>query len=192
MRRTGGSASGTDSRPVARTRRDNWRNFGTCSRRRPPIPALRSATDAATSPMRHLMARHESRYPSDHGVDARRVNLWADEFAALHDTCERAGHVPAVYVYCRSMKPRSHAHSRAAMVIGQILDALPLGMDLLLPGSSEGMTAALAGYRLDLLVVYGFSWKPRSAGTLGLARQHPLSLLPRYRGPAPVLWDPKW
>jgi methionyl-tRNA formyltransferase len=64
-------------------------------------------------------------------------------------------------------------------------------MDLLLPGTAEGLADALGGYRLDLLVVYGFNWKlpasvlrsPRS----GVINVHS-SLLPRYRGPAPVLW----
>jgi methionyl-tRNA formyltransferase len=54
-----------------------------------------------------------------------------------------------------------------------------------------GLADALAGYRLDLLVVYGFNWKlpavvldtPR----FGVLNIH-TSLLPRYRGPAPVLW----
>jgi len=63
-------------------------------------------------------------------------------------------------------------------------------MDLLLPGTADGLADALGGYRLDLLVVYGFNWKlpaavlrtPRS----GAVNIHS-SLLPRYRGPAPVL-----
>jgi methionyl-tRNA formyltransferase len=64
-------------------------------------------------------------------------------------------------------------------------------MDLLLPGTAEGLADALGGYRLDLLVVYGFNWRlpaavlrtPRS----GVINIHS-SLLPKYRGPAPVLW----
>ncbi len=69
--------------------------------------------------------------------------------------------------------------------------ALPPGMDLLLPGASDGLARALAEYQLDLLVVYGFNWKLQASvlGThrFGVVNVH-TSLLPRYRGPAPVLW----
>jgi methionyl-tRNA formyltransferase len=64
-------------------------------------------------------------------------------------------------------------------------------MDLLLPGSAEGLGQAFVGYRLDLAVVYGFSWKipPGVLRTprFGVINVHS-SLLPKYRGPAPVLW----
>ncbi|WP_432825694.1 methionyl-tRNA formyltransferase [Dactylosporangium sp. CA-092794] len=115
----------------------------------------------------------------------------ADEFAVLHTTCVEAGHVPVAYVCCRSMKPNSSTDAHAAVAIGRIAEALPRGMDLLLPGSGEGLAAALAGYRLDLLVVYGFNWKlPASVldtPRFGVVNVH-MSLLPKYRGPAPVLW----
>jgi methionyl-tRNA formyltransferase len=115
----------------------------------------------------------------------------AEEFAALHATCVSAGHEPVAYVYCRSMRPKGRVEAHSAAVAGRVLEALPAGMDLLLPGTTEGLADALAGYRLDLLVVYGFNWKlpaavlrtPRS----GVINIHS-SLLPRYRGPAPVLW----
>lgn len=119
------------------------------------------------------------------------ASFGVDEFATLHDTCVRAGHMPVAYVYCRSMRPRSRTDSHAGAVTGRIVEALPPGMDLLLPGSAEGLAEALAGYRLDLLVVYGFSWRLPAAllGTprFGVINVHS-SLLPRYRGPAPVLW----
>ncbi|WP_203862724.1 methionyl-tRNA formyltransferase [Plantactinospora mayteni] len=119
------------------------------------------------------------------------VTFGADEFSALHYTCVAAGHEPVAYVYCRSMKPKSRTDAHAAAVAGRLLEALPPGMDLLLPGTAEGLAEALAGYRLDLLVVYGFNWKlPASVlGTpqFGVVNVHS-SLLPRYRGPAPVLW----
>ncbi|MET7425384.1 formyltransferase family protein [Dactylosporangium sp. NPDC005555] len=115
----------------------------------------------------------------------------ADEFAVLHATCVASGHVPVVYVYCRSMKPNADVDAQAAASIGRIAEALPLGMDLLLPGSAMGLADALAGYRLDLLVVYGFNWKlpPAVLDTprFGVLNVH-TSLLPKYRGPAPVLW----
>jgi len=109
----------------------------------------------------------------------------------LHSVCEQAGHVPVAYVYGRSMKPRSAVSPNAAGVVGEILDSAPPGMDLLLPGSSQGLAAALPGYRPDLLVVYGFNWRiPQSVlrvPRLGAINVHP-SLLPKHRGPAPVLW----
>jgi len=115
-----------------------------------------------------------------------------EEFALLHAACLEAGHAPVAYVHCRSMKPNSGTDAQAATAAGQIIEALPPGMDLLLPGTAEGLAAALAGYRLDLLVVYGFNWKlPTSVlGTprFGVVNVH-TSLLPRYRGPAPVLWE---
>jgi len=114
-----------------------------------------------------------------------------EEFAVLHAACLEAGHVPVAYVYCRSMKPNSGTDAHAAAATSRIVEALPPGMDLLLPGASEGLAEALAGYRLDLLVVYGFNWK-LSASVLGAPRYGVVnihtSLLPRYRGPAPVLW----
>jgi len=114
-----------------------------------------------------------------------------EEFAVLHAAWVDAGHVPVAYVYCRSMKPNSDTDAHTAAATSRIVGALPPGMDLLLPGSPHGLAEALAGYRLDLLVVYGFNWKlPASVlGTprFGVVNVH-TSLLPRYRGPAPVLW----
>ncbi|NMO56711.1 methionyl-tRNA formyltransferase [Actinoplanes sp. TBRC 11911] len=114
-----------------------------------------------------------------------------DEFAALHATCVAAGHEPVAYVYCRSMKPKSWTDAHAVTVAGRLLEVLPPGMDLLLPGTAEGLADTLGGYRLDLLVVYGFNWKLpasvlRTPG-YGVINVHS-SLLPKYRGPAPVLW----
>jgi methionyl-tRNA formyltransferase len=114
----------------------------------------------------------------------------ADEFEALHKTCVNAGHVPAVYVYCRSMRPKGAVEAHARSTAGNILEALPAGMGLLLPGDPEDMVHALAGYDLDLLVIYGFNWKLPD-GVLGTPRLGAInihsSMLPKYRGPAPVL-----
>lgn len=112
-----------------------------------------------------------------------------EEFALLHAACLEAGYVPVAYVYCRSMKPNSDTDAQAAATAGQIVEALPPRVDLLLPGSSESLAEPLAGYQLDLLVVYGFNWKLPSAvldtPRSGVVNIH-TSLLPRYRGPAPV------
>ncbi|MFE2847169.1 methionyl-tRNA formyltransferase [Streptomyces scopuliridis] len=119
------------------------------------------------------------------------ISFGAAEFAALHETCAAAGHDPVVYAFSRSMRPRKPADEGAARVAGEITAALPAGVDLLLPGSSEGLGASLRGYGLDLLVCYGFSWRlPRSVlqtPRYGVLNIHS-SLLPKYRGPAPVLW----
>jgi len=127
-------------------------------------------------------------------VDGMRIGLVSfgvAEFAALHETCVEAGHAPVFYAYSRSMRPGTATDEGAADVTGRITAALPAGTDLLLPGTSEGLGAALHGYALDLLVCYGFSWRlPRSV--LGIPRYGVVnvhcSMLPKYRGPAPVLW----
>lgn len=119
------------------------------------------------------------------------VSFGAAEFAALHETCLNAGHTPVVYAYSRSMRPRTATDEGAVRAAGRIIAALPAGTDLLLPGSSEGLGASLRGYDLDLLVCYGFSWRlPRSVLRIpryGVVNIH-CSMLPKYRGPAPVLW----
>jgi methionyl-tRNA formyltransferase len=115
----------------------------------------------------------------------------AEEFSLLHETCESAGHTPVAYVYSRSMKPRQPTDAFALQMVGRVIEALPASVDLLLPAGPGGLGEALAGYRPDLLVIYGFNWilPPAVFGIprLGAVNIHP-SLLPRYRGPAPVLW----
>ncbi len=124
-------------------------------------------------------------------VEAMRVALvsfGANAFSMLHETTAAAGHRPVVYAFGRS-RPDGPADSAAAL--GRIIDSMPAKMDLLVPGSGEGLGHALAGYRLDLAVVYGFPWRvppsALSAPTFGFVNIHS-SLLPRYRGPAPMLW----
>lgn len=71
------------------------------------------------------------------------------------------------------------------------MEGIPAGMDLLVPGSADGLLTALPGYRPDLLVCNGFPWRiPAPAlvtARLGGINVHP-SLLPRYRGPIPIHW----
>jgi len=65
------------------------------------------------------------------------------------------------------------------------------GIDFLLPGATERLIDVLRGYRIDLLVVYGFSWRLPATLLRGLpvgAINIHSSLLPKYRGPAPILW----
>lgn len=119
------------------------------------------------------------------------ISFGVAEFAALHETCAAAGHEPVLYAYSRSMRPRKATDEGAARAVSRITAALPAGIDLLLPGSSEGLGAALSGYDLDLVVCYGFSWRlPRFVLRIpryGVLNVH-CSMLPKYRGPAPVLW----
>jgi methionyl-tRNA formyltransferase len=119
------------------------------------------------------------------------ISFGVQEFVTLHETCVNAGHDPVVYAYSRSMRPRTVTGEGAGEVVGRITAALPAGMDLLVPGSSAGLGAALHGYGLDLVVCYGFSWRlPRSVLRIpryGVVNVH-CSMLPKYRGPAPALW----
>ncbi|MDX3026216.1 methionyl-tRNA formyltransferase, partial [Streptomyces acidiscabies] len=119
------------------------------------------------------------------------ISFGPAEFTALHETCVEAGHDPVVYAYSRSMRPSSPTDEGAAEAVGRITAALPAGVDLLLPGSPKGLGTVLTGYALDLVVCYGFSWRlPRPVLDIpayGVLNIH-CSLLPKYRGPAPVLW----
>ncbi|MDN3358374.1 formyltransferase family protein [Actinomadura sp. DC4] len=127
-------------------------------------------------------------------VNAMRVALissGAEEFSLLHETCVTEGHHPVAFALSRSMRPRSPADEGMAATIGRIIASIPPETDLLLPGSAEGLGEALAGYHADLAVVYGFNWKLPPAvlqlPRFGVINIHS-SLLPEYRGPAPVLW----
>lgn len=119
------------------------------------------------------------------------ASMGAEEFALLHEICEQAGHVPVAYAYSRSMRPGQPADPYAVGKVSQVVEALPSGVDLLLPAGPAGLGTALTGYRPDLLVIYGFNWilPPEVFGAprFGTINIH-TSLLPRYRGPAPVLW----
>lgn len=115
----------------------------------------------------------------------------SEEFSLLHETCEAAGHTPVAYAYSRSMRPRQPSDEYALDMLRQIIEAVPTSVDLLLPADAAGLGTALTAYHPDLLVVYGFNWllPPAVFGipTFGAVNVHP-SLLPRYRGPAPVHW----
>jgi methionyl-tRNA formyltransferase len=114
-----------------------------------------------------------------------------DQFELLNQVVRHAGHRPVAYVLSRSMRPAQPAEPEFVHTIAEIVGSLPDGMDLLLPGTADGLADTLTGYRLDLLIVYGFNWK-LPAAVLNLPRHGVLnihtSLLPKYRGPAPVLW----
>jgi hypothetical protein len=156
-------------------------------------------SSAAAEPIRRTIACGDDTAPDPYerigGVIKKMrvalVSSGVEEFAVLHETCAAAGHHPVAYALSRSMRPRSPLDPGAGATIGQIAESMPPEMDLLLPGSAEGLGQAFAGYRLDLAVVYGFSWKlpleVLNTPRFGVINIHS-SLLPRYRGPAPVLW----
>lgn len=113
------------------------------------------------------------------------------QFRALHEILTKAGHSPVAYLVSRSLRPSAAPESDILKSVKSVLDDLPVGMDLLLPGSKRGIAASLAGYAPDLLLVFGFNWVlPREVlelPRLGGLNVHP-SALPRYRGPSPELW----
>jgi methionyl-tRNA formyltransferase len=126
--------------------------------------------------------------------DALRVGIISsgpDEFRTIHTACTDVGHLPVVYFYGRSPRPGKPNLPDAGEMTAAILEATPPGMDVVLPGSMGGLATALASYQLDLLIVFGFGWrlpKPVLAiPRLGAVNIH-VSMLPRYRGPAPLLW----
>ncbi len=119
------------------------------------------------------------------------ISYSAQGFALLHSVCERAGHTPVAYLHARSLRPGEPTRRGAGDVVGEIVDALPNGMDLLIPGRKSMLPHIVAGYQADLIVCYGFPWKLPSAvlrsTNLGAINVH-TSMLPKYRGPIPVNW----
>jgi methionyl-tRNA formyltransferase len=113
------------------------------------------------------------------------------QFRFLEEILTDAGHIPVARVVSRSMRPSALPDPDLMEVTQAIVADVPPGMDLLLPGSVGTMVNMLAGYQPDVLLVFGFNWRlsrevlalPR----LGVLNVHP-SALPKYRGPAPVLW----
>ncbi|MFE6972384.1 methionyl-tRNA formyltransferase [Streptomyces sp. NPDC057682] len=119
------------------------------------------------------------------------ISYSAQGFALLHRVCERAGHTPVAYLHARSLRPGGPTRQGAGDVVGEIVDALPDGVDLLIPGRKGMLPHIVAGYRADLVVCYGFPWRLPStvlrATALGAINVH-TSMLPKYRGPLPVNW----
>lgn len=115
----------------------------------------------------------------------------AQVFHTLHTTCVQSGHTPVAYVYARSARPGSPHSPIATTRISEIVESSPPGMDVILPGKTAGITKALSGYDLDLIVVYGLPWRlPRPVLEIprhGAVNVH-ASSLPKYRGPIPVHW----
>ncbi|MBQ0830581.1 methionyl-tRNA formyltransferase [Streptomyces tagetis] len=119
------------------------------------------------------------------------ISFSAQGFALLRGVCEQAGHLPVACLHARSLRPGGPTRGGAGDVVGEIVDALPDGMDLLIPGRKNMLPHIIAGYRADLIVCYGFPWKLPPAAlrstNLGAINVH-TSTLPKYRGPIPVNW----
>lgn len=115
----------------------------------------------------------------------------ATQFRFLNETLTELGHMPVAYLMSRSMRSSGPSDPDILDAARAIVTDLPAGMDLLLPGKTSSVAEMLAGYRPDLLLVFGFNWRlPPEALELprfGVLNIHP-SALPRYRGPSPVLW----
>ena len=75
--------------------------------------------------------------------------------------------------------------------VGDLLLAVPAGVDVVMPARRASLTPLLEPLRPDLVVCMGFPWKiPAEAlavPSLGWLNGHP-SQLPRHRGPIPVAW----
>lgn len=113
------------------------------------------------------------------------------QFRFLQETLTTAGHVPVAYLVSRSMRSSASTEPDLLEATKAIVADVPPGMDLLLPGGVSTMVNMLSGYKPDVLLVFGFNWRlPREVldlPRLGVLNVHP-SVLPRYRGPSPVLW----
>src|SRR5580693_8665025 len=115
----------------------------------------------------------------------------SSQFRFLNETLAELGHTPVAYLMSRSMRSSGPSDPDILDAARAIVTDLPAGMDLLLPGKTSSVAEMLAGYRPDLLLVFGFNWRlpPEVLGLprFGVLNVHP-SALPRYRGPSPVLW----
>lgn len=75
--------------------------------------------------------------------------------------------------------------------VGDLLRAVPPGVDVVMPARRSSIAPLLEPLRPDIVVCMGFPWKiPAEAlavPPLGWLNGHP-SLLPKHRGPIPVAW----
>ena len=80
------------------------------------------------------------------------------QFRFLQETLTAAGHMPVAYLVSRSMRPSAPVEPDLLTATSEIVANVPAGMDLLLPGSVRALSALLASYQPDLLLVFGFNW----------------------------------
>lgn len=119
------------------------------------------------------------------------ISYGPEGFANLYGPCVEAGHRVSAFLQAGARKPGLKHRLGAGTVSAKVLEALPSGVDLLLPQTTTGLARALVGYEADLVVCNGFPWKIPTAvlrlPRLGVLNVHP-SLLPRHRGPMPIHW----
>lgn len=114
-----------------------------------------------------------------------------EHLAPMHAQCVRAGHRPVAYLAPTSQN-RLEPSSEAASRVAAIRAAAPPGVSVMVGNRAELTQRLVAfGHDLDLIVVFGYPLLlPRAA--LYAARHGGINLhsgaLPRWRGPAPVLW----
>ncbi|MFF0575375.1 methionyl-tRNA formyltransferase [Streptosporangium saharense] len=137
------------------------------------------------------MTAHDGEKQMARSLRVALVSFRSDIFTALQAGCVAAGHEVVLYVAGRSARPRGQSYPNAGDKVNDILSVIPAEVDLLLPGDVDGLADALRGYRTDVVVVCGLSWRlPRvvlDAPRLGIINVHP-SLLPRHRGPMAIQW----
>ena len=83
----------------------------------------------------------------------------ATQFRFLNETLTELGHMPVAYLMSRSMRSSGPSDPDILDAARAIVTDLPAGMDLLLPGKTSSVAEMLAGYRPDLLLVFGFNWR---------------------------------
>jgi methionyl-tRNA formyltransferase len=98
-----------------------------------------------------------------------------------------AGHEPVALLTTRRAPDDEARYSEFARLIADT----PAGLDVLIPHARAHIAPLLRAYEPDLLLCAGFPWlippEALAVPRLGGVNSHP-SLLPRYRGPAPVAW----
>lgn len=98
-----------------------------------------------------------------------------------------AGHEPVALLTSRRSPEDAARYPDFQALIG----GAPPHLDVLIPRDRTQMAPLLAAYEPDLVLCTGFNWRipPEALAVpkIGSVNGHP-SLLPRWRGPAPVAW----
>ncbi|GAB3650204.1 methionyl-tRNA formyltransferase [Glycomyces tarimensis] len=124
-------------------------------------------------------------------LDIAIASYGPESFQLINDVVVDSGHRAVTFVHSRSMRSAEPSTPANVRMISRIVESLPSGMDLLLPGRPGNLARQLAGYGIDLMVVFGFNWilpaQVLTVPRLGILNVHS-SALPEYRGPSPIPW----
>jgi methionyl-tRNA formyltransferase len=108
----------------------------------------------------------------------------------LYELLRGLGHEPVALISARRF--RSHEGAIPPGVLerfGQLAAGAPTELDVLIPHDSEALARLVRAYEPDLVLCSIFPWllppEAIEAPRLGAINIHP-SLLPKYRGPAPI------